>query len=66
MRERFSDDAVEIQLRRLETQLVTQCVHAVDQIVDPAGRTPDSAECVLSESRIVKVCRQILQHEAQS
>ena len=37
-----------------------------DKIVDPVGCTPDSAQCVLSESRFVEVCGQILQHEAQS
>ena len=44
---------------------MAQGVHAVDKIIDPAGRAPDSAECVLPESGIVEVGRQILQHEAQ-
>lgn len=65
VRERLSYDVIEIQFRWLEAQLMTQRVHAVDKIVDPAGRTADSAECILPERGIVEVPRQILQHEAK-
>src|SRR5436190_9542295 len=64
-RESFGDDEIEIQLSRLDAQLMAQGVHAVDKIIDPTGCTPDSTECVLPEGGIVEVCRQILQHEAK-
>src|SRR5436190_10034124 len=64
--QRFRHQLIKIAFGRLKFQFVSQSAQSLNKLINPACSFADALQSILPKSWIIKMDRQILQHEVQS